>query len=250
MLTRSDFFSLCQYIYEQMRISAVALLYPQNCLHCYSRELQQGEILCPLCSERLVLLREEGRCRRFFSLMQDGQRECYTCRQLPGSLLSASSAFDYADVAATLVKKLKYSSLDYLSIGMGGFIVAQLLRQEWPLPDYVIPAPIAAAHLLSRGYNQSALLAESVGKLLDRPVCDALGRYSGDYSQAGLSRQQRLALSDANFVIKGRPPITGRTVLLIDDVWTTGQTLNCCVNVLAREHPKAIYALTFCRTFD
>jgi ComF family protein len=163
-----------------------------------------------------------------------------------------AAAFDYEGPAASLVKGLKYGSLDYLAIGMGAFMAAQYIAMEWPWPDYIIPVPLSSMHLLGRGYNQSALLAASLGHLLQRPVLEVLGRYSGDYSQAGLLRQQRLALNSQCFAL--RPgfcdKLAGKNLLLVDDVITTGTTLTCCAEVLRKELPATMYAIAFCRAME
>ena len=80
---------------------------------------------------------------------------------------------------------------------MAAFLVAQLDRLGWPMPDAIIPVPLSFGRWLERGYNQSALLADEMGALLQCPVWNALKRKSGDFSQAALSLEQRKALMEA-----------------------------------------------------
>jgi competence protein ComFC len=173
-------------------------------------------------------------------------RCCPRCREKP-FLGHFAAAFDYVGPAATLVKKLKYSNQPYLAQGIAAYLVAQFLELHWPMPDLIIPVPLTFTHWINRGYNQSQLLAEEVAKILNRPIQAAIIRESGDFSQAGLSRQQRLALTGESFRLRKHQNLSDKTLLLIDDVMTTGSTLNKCAEALVEQCPTAIYGLTVCR---
>lgn len=176
------------------------------------------------------------------------------CHQCQGQVLifnGLGAAFDYAGPAATLVRRLKYSSQSYLAKGMSAYLVAQLLRFNWPTPDILVPAPMTFTHLIQRGYNQSQLLAIEMGKILNRPVQDVLRRDSGDFSQAGLTKKQRMELKGDRFqLMKGKMSLQDKTLLLIDDVMTTGTTLKHCGQVLQDACPSMVYALTFCKALE
>ncbi len=157
------------------------------------------------------------------------------------------AAFDYDGPAASLVKCLKYGNQYYLARGMASFLMVQFDRLKWPMPDVLIPMPIAFTHWLERGYNQSTLLAEEMGRLLQRPVWNTLKRRSGDFSQAALNLEQRKEVNNQHFQVKKGFPLQGKILLIIDDVMTSGLTLKSCTEILYLEDPAALYALTFCR---
>jgi competence protein ComFC len=159
-----------------------------------------------------------------------------------------AAAFDYEGPAASLVKRLKYSNQPYLASGMAAFLVAQLDQLQWPLPDALVPVPLSFTHWLERGYNQSSLLAEEMGRLLDCPVWHALKRQSGDYSQAALNLEQRKTLDGSRFRLNSKYSMSEKTLLVIDDVMTSGLTLQRCAETLMTASPASLYALTFCRT--
>jgi ComF family protein len=148
---------------------------------------------------------------------------------------------------ASLVRNLKYQDQTYLAKGLAGFIVAQLLKLDWPFPDLIIPVPMAWVRLMDRGFNQSALIAHYVSINLERPMQELLIRKNGDYSQAGLSRLQRTRLDSSSFSLKQGAEIKDKTILIIDDVMTTGTTIHHCANALAEGLPKNIYGLTVCK---
>jgi ComF family protein len=157
------------------------------------------------------------------------------------------AAFDYLGPAATLIKKLKYGNQPHLAAGAAAFLVAQLDRLEWPLPHAIVPVPLSLTHWIDRGYNQSQLIAEKMSEFLNVPVLNVLKRYSGDYSQAGLSLSQRRELEGKSFKLKNSFPIRDKTLLVIDDVMTSGSTLRKCGEALLEGYPGDLYGLAFCR---
>lgn len=226
----------------------VNLVYPPLCLHCKGGMQQDSNLLCNECLAFLELINPSERCPYCFSIdFCPERRVCADCIRRPPILNGIAAAFDYFGPASTLVRKLKYGDLPYLAKGCGAYLAAQFLCLEWPMPDVIVPMPIAFSHWLERGYNQSLLLAQSLAAILHCPVQEALVRESGDYSQAGLTRQQRIQLDGACFRLKPNLQLRDKSVLLIDDVMTTGSTLRKCAEVLLEDQPESIYGLTFCR---
>lgn len=208
-------------------------------------------VLCPTCSSLLELISPDERCPICFHVLEDeGVLRCAECSHQPSHYLRMGAAFNYNGVAASLVKRLKYSQQPHLAKGMAAFLFAQFDRLQWPMPDALIPVPISFTHWLERGYNQSALLAKEMGLLLERPIWQLMSRQSGDFSQAALNFEQRKALESNCFNIKSfhSHALHGKILLVIDDVMTSGLTLQRCAEVLQKEQPAALYALTFCRT--
>jgi competence protein ComFC len=226
----------------------VNLIYPPLCLHCKESVLNTDVLLCQNCLQLLELIDPSERCPHCFSIdFSPENRLCFDCLKKPPLLNGIAAAFDYLGPAATLIKKLKYGDLTYLSKGCGAYLAAQFLQLNWPYPDVIIPMPISISHLMERGFNQSLLLSRDLSKILNCPVEESLIRESGDYSQAGLSRKQRQLLDGAAFFLKPNVDYCGKTLLLIDDVMTTGSSLRRCAEVLMETGPSQIYGLTFCR---
>lgn len=195
----------------------------------------------------MELIESKQRCSTCFNPKPEG-RFCFECHRSDNPFLALGAAFEYEGPVASLVRYFKYGRLDYLASSLAAYLVAQLIQLGWAFPDVIIPVPMSAPHFFVRGFNQSDLLAKSVGALIQRPVMQALGRYAGDYSQAGLTREQRAALGKSNIILLSKEQLRNQKILLIDDVMTTGQTLKRCAEVIQQAHPKAIYALTLCKT--
>lgn len=227
-------------------------IYPPKCLHCFV-PLKEKQWFCRGCSELIEVLSPIGRCPSCFEEKGDNQT-CRRCTQ-EGSLFYRKGAVcDYIGPAATLIKKMKYGQMPFLAEPIAAFLTAQWIRLEWETPDLIIPMPISKIRRYERGYNQAALLAEVLGRNIDVPVVDVLRRRSGDYSQAGLSMEQRTRLDPTSFFVK-KPRkssllevLGDKKILLIDDVMTTGTTMNICVDLLHAFAPQAIYGMVFCMT--
>lgn len=230
--------------------SFLDLVYPPLCLHCRECLDENYHIFCRTCSLLLEQIDPSTRCPFCFSIEFDQElKQCNSaCKQYIKHIKRIASVFDYEGPSTSFVKHLKYGGQDYLAKGGGAYLATQFFMLDWPMPDFVIPMPMARIRKWERGYNQSELLAESFAKLISCKVSTHLKRKSGDFSQAGLNHQQRLHLNSDSFYIKNGDCLHGKVVLLIDDVMTTGSSLNCCAEALMPYFPEAIYALTLCRT--
>lgn len=147
----------------------------------------------------------------------------------------------------TAIHHLKYEQKPELAELLARYLVAVFRCAPWselrePV-QAVIPVPIHQERREERGYNQSELLAESFCRAVNLPLrAEWLYRWRVTPSQVGLSAAERqLNVADA-FRVNG--PVLGQTILLIDDVYTTGATLQACADELARNGARRVYALS------
>jgi ComF family protein len=141
------------------------------------------------------------------------------------------------------VQALKYDNNRLIAEPLGNRLVEQVRAKGWTF-DMVIPVPLHSARRRERGYNQSELLASTLADAMNMPlVTNAVERTRLTRSQVGLNaRERRLNLVDA---FAGRPDqVSGKTILLIDDVYTTGATLGACAQALLDAGAAAVYGLT------
>ncbi len=232
-----------------VRQSCLDFLFPTSCLFCRELLSRSNTPFCPTCVSLFEPIQPLERCPYCFSIEVDSvNRHCASCRQETRYLYRQGAVFDYIGPPAALIKNMKYAQKPYLAKGAAAFMVAQWARMEWEMPDLVVPVPMALTHWLERGYNQSELISAAIADLLGKPMKRLLKRKSGDYSQAGLSLHQRKTLTGKHFYLDSRVHFQDKVILLIDDVATSGTTLNRCAQALIEGHPSRIYGLTFCRT--
>ncbi len=227
--------------------SLIDFFYPPFCIHCEEPLAGKENVFCSACLGLMELIAPEERCPRCFS---DGATSlktvCRGCAQRAPVWKQAAAAFDYQGPAKTLVSRMKYGNEPYLAKGLAAFMASQFIALKWPFPDVIVPVPMTTIRFLQRGYNQSALLANELGKILGAPVSDALKRRAGDFSQARLTSEERRALGRDAFYLAKDAAIEDKVILLIDDVKTTGTTLNRSAEALLGGFPQEIYVLTGC----
>lgn len=224
------------------------LLVPRACVCCDAQlsELDQP-LVCSVCLSRLLLL-QSPRCDRCGHPRRVGS--CRWCDLLPPYVRCARSVcWVPGGVAGNLVHKLKYDGWTALAVAMG----TRMGRLSMPADvvserGLVVPVPLAAARARERGYNQSELLCNEIGRIWQLPVCAALARSRATESQTRLTpgeRQRNVAGAFATAV--GRSELAGKHVILVDDVVTTAATLNACAAALHAGGARIISYVTFGR---
>lgn len=170
----------------------------------------------------------------------------------PPAYRKARAAVRYDDVARTLVHALKYGDRLDLAPTMGRWMSragAELL----PDTDIIVPVPLHWRRLWARRFNQSALLAKIVGEKAGIEVVhDAIGRTKATPQQVGLSKPQRALNVQGAFRVApaDKAKVAGRRVLLIDDVLTSGATVDTCARALLRAGASHVDVLVFARVVD
>jgi len=156
----------------------------------------------------------------------------------------------YDGVLKELIHQFKYKEKKYLANSLGKLLVdfvEKYLKEE--RFDYIVPIPLEKARQKKRGYNQAELLARILGEAVDKPILTNLvERRKKTKPQFGLNREERFEnLSGAFEISKSGEQdistIAGKTVLLLDDLATTGATLNECARVFKEAGVSEVYGL-------
>ena len=216
------------------------LVYPPHCVVCGS----QGEWLCGSCVDSIVFL-EPPICQHCGRPMSTTGL-CRPCRNRTSHLAAARSLAYHEPPLRDVVHALKYEGLRELAKPL-----CELLAGGWPFfsvpVEVIVPVPLHRARLRQRGYNQSSLLAQGLGRRIGLAVeVDALLRLRNTRSQVGLSPEQRWNNVQGAFTCPGKA-LQGCSVLLIDDVYTTGATLEACAQALIAADVAEVWALTLVR---
>ncbi|MBM3133402.1 MAG: ComF family protein [Chloroflexi bacterium] len=225
---------------SQMKESLLDLLFPRRCAGCG----KEGDFLCAACSNTLAKL-EAPVCARCGFPMK-GRNTCPDCGGLALAIDGIRSPYLHEGLARDLVHSLKYNNLKALSRPVAR-LMAKYLESN-PLPaDSLMAVPIHSKRMRKRGYNQSELVTGELSRLAGLPrVSGALIRLRNTPSQVKLGAHERRANVAGAFVCRDRA-VEGKRVLLIDDVCTTGATLNACAAALKEAGAVTVWGLTFSR---
>lgn len=161
----------------------------------------------------------------------------------------ALSIWEYSDRVQDLIHELKYYGRSVLGKKMGQALVELLAEHEdFAAADYLIPVPLHRRKLRERGYNQSLILAQAVGRVSGIPLLDqVLKRVRYTRPQAQLNSEQRAKNVLNAFSVRRGIHLPDKTVILVDDVLTTGNTLNECARACRSVGVKHVFALTVAR---
>lgn len=226
--------------------------FPRVCMAC-GEDLPWNEedFLCASCRARLV---KPGPliCQRCGVELKSGGAHCFACRGSKGATYKCKlirSAFVFNTSSRALVHALKYQGADYVAAFMGRLMAARYKElPELPQADVVIAVPLFPKRQRKRGYNQSELLARAFAtEALLALDTTSLVRTRDTVSQTELGRKGRLENMTGAFRCVNPPAVKGKTILLIDDVATTGATLEGCAIALREAGAKRVVAYTFAR---
>ena len=191
---------------------------------------------CPICG------RPSDRPRRFI---------CAEClNRLPPAEFGAAAIL-YEVEGRDIIHRFKFHGAQYLTEDLADLLEAAMrIYYRFSRIDLVIPIPIHFVRRLTRGYNQSELLARSLAKRLDRTMrADILKRVGLPRQQARLSAQEREENVKGSFKVVAStiPYLIGRRVLLVDDVYTTGATMAEAKKTLMEAGAREVLPLTLAR---
>ncbi len=208
-------------------------VYPPYCIFCKSLLEQDERLLCNGCWNNLPRL--DG--------VSDLRQELRT--KLPGEIYfsEAIALWQYTPDVQSIIHRFKYGNFKILANRIGSFM-AQRLKSMNLSPDQtlIVPVPLHKTRLRERGYNQSALLCRAVATETGLPYHEKiLKRIRYTRSQTKLTALERLKNVHQAFKVVQREPIQDKTVILIDDVITTGATMNECARELIVSGADKVY---------
>ena len=238
--------------FKRLREGVLHVLFPRTCYSC-QRDLPFGSA-GPFCAACAAAVQQVGAryCLSCGKPLPDGGAHCYHCRGSKARGRKCTlirSALVFGPQVRAVVHAFKYADQTYLAD-----FLAEYMAQSWALypelaqAQLLLPVPLHPRKQKARGYNQSGLLARQLGEKCHLPVDSrSLVRVRNTPSQTGFGREGRLKNMSGAFACICPAAIRGKTVLLIDDVATTGATLEGCAEALKAAGAKKVMAYTLAR---
>lgn len=206
----------------------------------------------PLCGPCLVLLRpawQEPLCRLCGAFWEGPEPCCPDCRRGLRSVDAVRAAFLYRPPLPRLLYSFKYGARPSVGEALGFWMAGIYPRfPELEGADALVPVPLHPSRLRERGFNQARLLARHVGKASGLPVLDALCRRADTAAQWRFSRRKREGRLQGAFRARPDVDVWERHILLIDDVCTSGGTLEGCARALREAGAASVRAYVLARS--
>lgn len=213
----------------------IGVLAPYDCVSCG----QEGRILCSYCAAALPGAREQ--CYKCYEPSRSGST-CLACRR-PGSPDTVYAATAYRGAAKELVWWLKFRGAQSAAKIMANNMS---IHPKQGVYTCIVPVPTANHRARVRGFDQAKLLARALSRSSTIPYVPCLGRI-GETRQVGMSRKKRLSQLDHAFYVKNPGRISNAAILLVDDVMTTGATLEAATLAVRNAGAVHVSAAVFAR---
>ena len=194
-----------------------------RCLSC-GREIFDGGYLCDDCKKDLPL-NDGNICDRCGRKTIQSQMACTTCKQGVQNFNKARSSFDYQKPVRQFIQKLKFYNKRFYAEVLAEYLAITYFKNMFA-PDVITYVPMTEKAKRKRGYNQSEMLAKELSKRVNVEVVDCLVKIKETKRQAKLNKAQRMKNLQGAFRVVDRKLVKNKRVLLVDDVLTTGTTVN------------------------
>lgn len=185
------------------------------------------------------------------ALKQEKTNLCSDCKQVhPTEWVINRSVFAYTAFVKQIIWRYKYKGQEKLAKPLG-WLMAETLKQHWGKKNFLLTfVPLHAQRLRERGFNQAEQLAMVMGQYLHLPVADLLVRKRMTHRQSGKRRNERLSSLIGAFALRPNvdcDQLTSCSILLVDDIYTTGATLRECSKPLKEQGIQHVYSMTIAR---
>jgi ComF family protein len=231
--------------------SLLNFIFPPFCASCHQKILQSGSgLICEACWDSLERWGAQScqRCGQKLAAVPEAQEPllCPSCRIPDWACSDIRAIGPFKAPLADAIHLLKYSDRRSVVKKLSHFMEQSLAEvAHYREADLILAVPLHPARKRERGYNQAQLLAQALGKTWNK-LCpeNIISRARHTQTQTKLNRQQRLENVKDIFTVKKPELVKGKSVILIDDVLTTGATIGSCAGKLLEAGASKVLALT------
>ncbi|MBU6338876.1 MAG: ComF family protein [Rickettsiales bacterium] len=226
------------------------IVFPNQCLYCNCLIGQEG-LFCNSCWQKLQFITDPkcNICSHAFEFQVGDCLTCAKCLARKPAYDKVITVFRYNQIIKKIIGDFKYR--DNISLAKKlTKIIFNKFSEELDEIDFIIAVPLHKKRLRKRKFNQAIILAKELAKLTDKRLYyDLLQRIKNTTPQASLSRKEREKNLNGAFILKDKyhELVKGKNILLVDDVMTTGSTLENCAKILKKYKAKKVIVLTIAK---
>lgn len=225
----------------------IDLLFPRRCPVCDGIVMPKGRLICPDCVRVLSFVKDPVCKKCGKELFSSDMEYCFDCVKHKRTFEYGRALINYDEQAKTSMVKIKYKNkreyLDFYGDAISLRYEKMIRRME---SGGLVPVPVHPSRKKERGFNQAEILAQKIGAKLNIPVFpDMLVRNKKTIPQKALNPTERLKNLEEAFM-PGKIVPGVKNVILIDDIYTTGSTVEACTRVLKKSGINKVYILTIC----
>lgn len=218
---------------------------PPRCGGC-GAIVDEVDSFCAECWSKIEFLGTGGRSICGLPLEGTAIETCAACLARPPRLQRMRAAVAYGDISRSIAVRLKYGRKVALGRTMARYMAP--LLGELPADAILVPVPLHRWRIWNRGFNQSAIVARELSRRLGVAMsADALKRVKPTPPLKGMTMRQRRRAVAGAFRVDGAAQLRGRTVVLVDDVLTTGSTANACARALKKAGAQRVELVSWAR---
>lgn len=219
----------------------IAIMYPRICLACGQPLVKGEEFACTKCMYHIR--------RTDYHLQKENPVAQLFYGRIELVFATAYFGFDKGGIFQKLMHQLKYKGQKEVGEMLGNHIGIGLKNSpHLPPVEAIIPVPLHKKKLKKRGYNQSEYIAKGIASVLNSPIdTNTLKRTSYNGSQTKLNKEQRWENVANNFIVSKKHTLQNKHILLVDDVLTTGATIEACYHALSTINGIKISVATLAR---
>lgn len=224
----------------------IDILWFENQVNCILCGNLSTDSVCPSCKET-YFLENFPRCKFCGKIIPMQKQICKDCESGngPEGLSQVTALGYYNGSLKEYIHHIKFKGQPYLLFPLTEYLISWVI-DILPPPDALVAVPMHSARLALRGYNQAEVLASILSRRLGIRCYEILQRNKETASQSALGRRERLQNLQGAFTLRAEPRNNIDTVWLVDDVVTTGSTLEECARVLKTSGIRTIYAVCLC----
>ncbi len=221
------------------------IFFPRFCLSCGQLILQKSPMyVCKSCLQKIIFNRCYCCCYCGRPMGTERESICQNCSELKPYFNKGISLFSYNAVERSFIHTLKYKNGIYLQKDLLFLFKHEAKRLESFKNASFVPVPLHFLRQWKRGYNQSEYIAKALKKCCGGEISPLLKRKVNTPSQTSLTRSERKKNVENAFVLIKKTIDSMKTYVIVDDVFTTGATLNACARVLHENGAQNIHVFT------